>query len=121
MAMSAAAGLADWAMLALAVVLGTLAATAVIAATIATAHRLTSAARRRNQCGAEGLIGHVGVVRRPLDPAGTVIVDGELWNARRSWINDDDVAPDAGEHVVVDGVQGLMLAVRRAESWEIEP
>jgi membrane protein implicated in regulation of membrane protease activity len=119
--MSAAAGLADWGILALAVVLGTLAATAVVAATIATAHRLVSAARRRNRCGAEGLIGHVGVVRRPLDPVGTVIVDGELWNARRSSIIDDDVAPDAGESVVVERVQGLMLTVRRAERWEIEP
>jgi len=119
--MSAAAGLADWGLLALAVVLGTLVATAIVAATIATAHRLVSAARRRDRCGAEGLIGHVGVVRRPLDPVGTVIVDGELWNARRSSIIDDDAAPDAGESVVVERVQGLMLTVRRAERWEIEP
>jgi membrane protein implicated in regulation of membrane protease activity len=119
--MSAAAGLADWAILALAAVLATIAAAALVAATIATAYRLRSAARRRVRCGTEGLIGHVGVVRRPLDPVGTVVVDGELWNARRSSIIDDDAAPDAGESVVVDGVQGLMLTVRRAERWEIEP
>jgi membrane protein implicated in regulation of membrane protease activity len=121
MAMNAAAGLADWAILALAAVLATLAATAVVAATIVVAHRLRSAARRRSRCGTEGLIGHIGVVRRPLDPVGIVVVDGELWNARRSSIIDDDVAPDAGESVVVEHVQGLMLTVRRAERWEIEP
>ena len=119
--MSAAAGLAEWGMLAFAVVLATLSATAVVAATIATAHRLTSAARRRDRCGTEGMIGHVGVVRRPLDPVGTVVVDGELWNARRSSSIDDDVAPHAGESVLVEHVHGLLLTVRRAERWEIEP
>ena len=48
-------------------------------------------------------------------------VDGELWKARRSSTIDDDATPDAGESVVVEDVRGLMLTVRRAERWEIEP
>jgi membrane-bound serine protease (ClpP class) len=119
--MSAVAELVDWAMLALAAVVASLAATAVVAAIIVVAHRVRSAVSGPARCGTEGLIGHVGVVRRPLDPVGTMIVDGELWNARRSSSIDDDVTPDAGEHVVVERVHGLMLTVRRAELWEIEP
>jgi membrane-bound ClpP family serine protease len=76
---------------------------------------------RRAHCGAEGLVGHVGVVRRPLDPLGHVFVDGELWRARRSWAEEDDPVPREGEPVVVDRVNGLTLSVRRAEIWEVEP
>jgi membrane-bound ClpP family serine protease len=75
---------------------------------------------QRARCGAEGLVGHVGVVRRPLDPLGHVAIDGELWRARRPWAA-EDTAPEAGEPVVVDRVDGLTLSVRRAEVWEVEP
>jgi len=79
-----------------------------------------AASRLRARCGAEELIGHVGVVRRPLDPLGHVVVDGELWRARRSWAAEDEPPPAEGEPVVVDRVQGLTLSVRRAEVWEVE-
>jgi len=79
-----------------------------------------AAGRRRARCGADELIGHVGVVRRPLDPLGHVVVDGELWRARRSWADEDEPPPAEGEPVVVDRVQGLTLSVRRAELWEVE-
>ena len=91
-------------------------------ATAAVAVRKTRAAsRRRARCGADGLIGHVGVVRRTLDPTGHVFVNGELWRARRSWADEDGPAPAAGEEVVVERVSGLTLSVRRAEGWEVEP
>jgi membrane-bound ClpP family serine protease len=76
--------------------------------------------RRRPQGGADGLIGHVGVVRRSVAPVGAVLVDGELWRARRSWV-DDVPALAEGEHVVVESVHGLTLSVRRAEEWEVMP
>jgi membrane-bound ClpP family serine protease len=83
--------------------------------------RLTLAAdRQKARCGAEGLLGHVGVVRRPLDPTGHVAIDGELWRARRSWAAEDE-APAAGDPVIVDRVDGLTLTVRPAEAWELEP
>jgi membrane-bound ClpP family serine protease len=78
------------------------------------------ASRRRARCGAEGLLGHVGVVRTALDPVGQVAIDGELWRARRSWAEADHAAPAQGEPVVVDRVHGLTLSVRRAEIWEVE-
>jgi membrane-bound ClpP family serine protease len=77
--------------------------------------------RSRARGGAEGLIGHVGVVRRPLDPVGHIAIDGELWRARRCWAEEDEPAPGEGDPVVVDQVQGLTLSVRRAEVWEVEP
>jgi membrane protein implicated in regulation of membrane protease activity len=79
-----------------------------------------SAGRRRARCGAEGLVGRVGVVRRSLDPQGQVLVGGELWRARRSWADEDEPPPGEGDPVVVDHVAGLTLSVRRAEDWEVE-
>ena len=75
--------------------------------------------RRRARGGAEGLLGHVGTVRRPLDPLGHVLVDGELWRAQHSWAEEDEPPPHEGERVVVEDVRGLTLTVRRAEEWEL--
>jgi membrane-bound serine protease (ClpP class) len=97
-----------------------IAATAIAIGGFATRKAL-AASRRRARCGADELIGHVGVVRRPLDPLGHVVIDGELWRARRSWAAEDEPPPAEGEPVVVDRVQGLTLSVRRAEVWEVEP
>ena len=79
-----------------------------------------AAGRRPVQCGAEGLVGRVGIVRRPLDPLGEVAVDGELWRARRSWADEDEPVPSEGDAVVIDRVRGLTLCVRHAEPWEVE-
>jgi len=83
--------------------------------------KVLTVSRRRARGGAEGLIGHVGVVRQPLDPVGQVAIDGELWRARRCWSEEDEPAPDEGDPVVVNQVLGLTLSVRRAEVWEVEP
>ena len=85
-----------------------------------TIRRVRVSARSRARCGAEGLVGQLGVVRRPLDPQGQVLVDGALWRARRSWAEEDEPPPAEGEPVVVDQVNGLTLSVRRAEMWEVE-
>src|SRR5438105_4578854 len=67
--------------------------------------------RRRVVTGREGLLGAVGTVRRALEPGqtGIVHVQGELWQA---------IAPDGrlavGEKVIVQGLSGLILTVRRA-------
>jgi membrane-bound ClpP family serine protease len=70
---------------------------------------------RRPRGGAEELIGRIGVVRH-----GDVFVDGELWRAHRSWVDEDRLLPE-GEHVVVERVHGLTLSVRPAEEWEMLP
>jgi len=71
---------------------------------------ILSARRHRVVTGREGMLGATGVVRRALVPGrnGLVFVQGELWQA---------VAPGgllaAGEQVVVQAMNGLLLTVRR--------
>jgi membrane-bound ClpP family serine protease len=75
--------------------------------------------RRRVRAGPESLIGHVGVVRSWDAVSGCVQVDGALWRARRSVLDDsdrEDLHP--GDAVVVDHLEGLTVGVRRAEEWE---
>ena len=74
---------------------------------------------RRIRTGAEGLIGHVGVVRSWDEPAGRVYVDGALWRARHSWPEEPEEDLSEGDHVVVECLSGLTLAVRKAEDWEL--
>ncbi|MFN3974186.1 MAG: NfeD family protein [Dehalococcoidia bacterium] len=68
--------------------------------------------RRRRQpvTGTEGLAGQQGVARTTLDPDGTVMVEGELWQAVSL-----DGRIEEGEAVVVVGRDGLTLRVRRLQ------
>jgi membrane protein implicated in regulation of membrane protease activity len=50
-----------------------------------------------------------------------VFVDGALWRARRSWSDEPDEELHKGDHVVVERLSGLTLAVRKAEDWELAP
>jgi membrane-bound ClpP family serine protease len=84
------------------------------------ARKAVAVSRRRARGGADGLIGRIGTVRRDLGPVGAVFVEGELWRAQRSWLDEDAVLAE-GEQVVVERVQGLTLSVRRAEEWEVLP
>lgn len=106
--------------IALALGLGLPVAAAALAIGVLALSKVRTASRRRARCGTEGLVGRLGVVRRPLDPQGHVLIDGALWRARRSWAEDDELPPVEGDPVVVDHVQGLTLSVRRAEVWEVE-
>jgi membrane-bound ClpP family serine protease len=75
--------------------------------------------RRRIRAGPESLIGHIGVVRSWANPTGCVLVDGALWRARRSVLDDEDQDDlSEGDAVVVDHLEGLTIGVRRAEEWE---
>jgi membrane-bound ClpP family serine protease len=76
--------------------------------------------RRRIRAGPESLIGHMGVVRSWADPTGCVLVDGALWTARRSALDDEDEEElHPGDAVVVDHLDGLTVSVRRADEWEL--
>jgi membrane-bound serine protease (ClpP class) len=68
------------------------------------------ARRAKPQTGADELSDRIGVVRQTLDPEGFVFVNGELWRARAA----NGHIP-AGETVRVEGVDGLVLEVVRAE------
>jgi membrane-bound ClpP family serine protease len=75
--------------------------------------------RRRVRAGPEGLIGHTGVVRSWAEPTGSVLVDGALWRARRSIVDEEGAELHAGDRVVVEHLTGLTVGVRRAEEWEL--
>ncbi|MCC6312965.1 MAG: nodulation protein NfeD [Thermomicrobiales bacterium] len=73
----------------------------------------------RPKTGREGLIGAVGIVRRPLDPDGMVFVAGELWQATAESAPDREPATIAvGVPVAIVTVDGLRLIVRRATAEE---
>lgn len=69
------------------------------------------ARRRVVHTGWEELVGKVGEVRVPVQPAGQVFVDGALWRARAS---DDSASFGIGEKVRIDSVEGLTLFVSAA-------
>jgi membrane-bound ClpP family serine protease len=83
------------------------------------ARKAASARRGSVRSGAEGLCGRLGVVRSWSDPAGQIFVDGALWRARQDWAPSDEAGLREGDPVVVEGVNGLTLSVRRAEEWEL--
>jgi membrane-bound serine protease (ClpP class) len=86
---------------------GTLAILTAIAVT-----KVVQARRAPKRTGREELIGEIGVVRRPLQPAGLVAVHGELWQARSS---DGSIA--TGERVRVEAIgDDLVLEVARVEA-----
>jgi len=64
--------------------------------------------RHRSVSGAEGLIGAEGVVKAELNPVGSVLIHGEVWNA------EGDGKISAGEKVAVSAVEGLKLKVKPA-------
>jgi membrane-bound serine protease (ClpP class) len=77
--------------------------------------------KRRIRTGPERLIGQLGVVRRWDEPRGKVLVDGALWHARRSWPDGehDQSELHEGDPIVVERLDGLTLAIRPAEEWEL--
>ena len=64
--------------------------------------------RRKPMGGTDGLRGEVGVVHEEIDPEGVVFVHGEYWRARSR----EKLEP--GERVTVEGIEGLILKVRKA-------
>ncbi len=69
-----------------------------------------AAQRRQPATGAEALIGRRAEVRSALEPAGQVLLNGELWQAQIA----EGAAP-AGAQVEVIGRQGMRLLVRRSQ------
>jgi membrane-bound serine protease (ClpP class) len=105
------------------ILLGLLAALILVLACsslIAISWRKASGVRqRRVRAGPERLLGHVGTVRSWCARSGTVSLDGGLWQAQRSLADEDEGELAAGEPVVVEGLSGLTVTVRRAEAWEL--
>src|SRR3954465_15273328 len=70
----------------------------------------------KTRSGREGLSGRVGTVRTWAGPDGQAMVDGALWSARPSPL--EEAPLHEGDEIVVERVSGLTLSVRKAEEWE---
>ena len=74
---------------------------------IVTIYLATRSHQLRTITGIEGLVGEMGVVKVTLNPHGSVLIHGETWNAESETTISD------GEKVVVEGVEGLKIKVRK--------
>jgi len=66
--------------------------------------------KSRTVTGSEGLIGMTGLVKTDLNPAGTVFVHGELWEAR------SETPLRTGDSIEVTRIEGLTLHVKPSVS-----
>jgi membrane-bound serine protease (ClpP class) len=73
--------------------------------------RIRAIYRRQVTTGKEDLKGKVALVKKSLNPDGTVIYEGELWNAVSS-----SGPVQVGEEVIISGVKGLRLIVTKKET-----
>jgi membrane-bound serine protease (ClpP class) len=65
--------------------------------------------RTRPKSGMDGMVGEIGLVKEDIDPEGLVFVHGEYWRATaREKI-------EADEKVEVEGADGLILRVKKAD------
>lgn len=69
--------------------------------------KVVEAHRHRLATGREGLIGETGIAQSSIATAGKVFIHGEYWDA----FSDEAIA--AGDHVVVDAIDGMRLKVRK--------
>ncbi|NKU32755.1 serine protease [Rhodococcus hoagii] len=79
--------------------------------------KVLSARREPVRTGAQSLVGSEALVRSWDGHQGQVELGGELWRARMEFGYTE--TPGTGESVVVEGVRGLTLSVRRREPWEL--
>jgi len=64
--------------------------------------------RTQPKSGMDGLIGEIGLVKEDIDPEGLIFVHGEYWRATAG------EKIEADEKVEVEGADGLILRVKRA-------
>ena len=69
--------------------------------------------RQSPAAGLQTLVGSIGTARTAISPEGTVYVQGELW---RAVAHGDTLEP--GSRVIVTGVEGLKLIVKRKEDTD---
>jgi len=80
---------------------------------VAVASLAFRAYRAKPRSGTDGLLGETGVVKELIDPEGLVFVHGEYWRARAG------VKLEPGDSVEVEGIEGLVLKVKKATNREL--
>jgi membrane-bound serine protease (ClpP class) len=81
--------------------------------------RVVAARRGALRTGPEAVLGHLGVVRSAADGEVRVFVDGALWRARPFQLGEGSDRLHPGDRVVVEGLHGLTLDVRKADELEV--
>ncbi len=66
------------------------------------------ASRAKRLTGIETMIGETGICRTPVDPEGTVFVNGEYWHARSNH------AIEAGQRVRIERIENMTIWVTEA-------
>lgn len=82
-----------------------------------TGRKVLRARREPVRSGVQSLVGSEAQVLSWDGAQGEVRLGGELWRARMEFGYTE--TPCSGESVVVEGVRGLTLSVRRREPWEL--
>lgn len=80
--------------------------TAIGAFTVFVVGAIIRSQRRSHSTGAEGMIGKIAVAKTPLNPTGTVAIQGELWSAI---VEGEHINPH--EEVIITKVEELKLRV----------
>lgn len=80
-------------------------------------HKAMQVRHRKPLTAQEEIVGECGIVRRELVPRGLIFIMGELWSAEAP--PGEVIVP--GEEVVVDGIEGLLLFVSRADAPNAHP
>ncbi|WP_458682828.1 NfeD family protein [Prescottella equi] len=88
-----------------------------LGAVAVTGRKVLRARREPVRSGVQSLVGSEAQVLSWDGAQGEVRLGGELWRARMEFGYTE--TPGAGESVVVEGVRGLTLSVRRREPWEL--
>lgn len=73
--------------------------------------------RQRPRSGPTAMVGRLGVMRITATTS-QVFVNGELWRAAPSPLNDSTELHD-GDRVIVEHINGLTLSVRKAEELDL--
>ena len=90
-------------------------------AMVVATRKVVAARRQALRAGPSRLVGAVGTVRTWSRDEGQVAADGTLWRAHVSYGWEDEGPPVPGESVIVEGLNGLTLSIRRRQSWEMDP
>ncbi len=89
-------------------------------ATLMVVGEVAVARRRPIQAGPDTLAGTTATVQTWAGEQGQVAAEGTLWSARLAY-GWEDPAPDVGEVVVIDRLDGLRVTIRRPTPWEVTP
>jgi len=91
-----------------------------LVAMLVIAREVVVASTQEIRSGPDALVGEKGVIQSWSGREGQVSVAGALWHAELAY-GWEDPMPAPGQTVVVSEIDGLSIAVRRPNPWEVRP